>query len=95
MEMQPTYNEELIKPSRELLAMLNAKIKAAEKQMVDNIERWGKDDKEYARQQSREYYARIEPLRRQRDHVVKTIADFIDLHAIPYRAVSPQREGGR
>ena len=76
-------DEELLKPSRELLAHLNAMIRIEERAMVERIERWGHDDAEYAYRQSREYYAKIEPLRRQRDGVAKVIADYYGLQPMP------------
>lgn len=75
--------EELLKPSREHLAHLNGLIAKAEREMVERIERWGKSDKEYARQQSEEYYRSVEPLRRERDAVVKVMADFYGAQAMP------------
>lgn len=76
-------DEELLKPSRKHLAHLNALIATAEREMVEAIERWGKDDKEYARRRSDEYYMAIEPLRRERDAVAKVIADYYGLQAAP------------
>ncbi len=52
---------------------------------------WGKDDKEYARQQSEEYYRSIEPLRRERDAVAKVMADFYGLSAMPVMFVDQQQ----
>jgi len=85
-------DEELLKPTREHLAHLNALIAKAERKMVENIERWGKDDKEYAHQQSQEYYAKIEPLRRERDYVVKVLVDYYGLQPIPPQIIVPGQE---
>jgi hypothetical protein len=76
-------DEDLLKPSREMLAKLDAMIRFEERAMVENIERWGKDDKEYARRQSREFYARVEPLRREREGIAKVISDYYALQALP------------
>jgi hypothetical protein len=76
-------DEELLKPSREMLAKLGAMIRIEERVMVENIERWGKDDKEYARQQSREYFAKVEPLRREMEAVAKVIADYYGQQVAP------------
>lgn len=69
-------DEELLRPSREHLAYLNSLIAKAEREMVEKIERWGHDDAEYAYQQSAEYYRSVEPLRRERDAVIKVMADY-------------------
>jgi len=82
--------EEVLKPSREHLAHINGLIAKAEREMVEKIERWGKNDKEYARQQSEEYYRSIEPLRRERDAVVKVMADFYGLQPMPVMFVDQQ-----
>jgi hypothetical protein len=76
-------DEELLRPSREHLARLDRMIREAESEMIQRIERWGKDDKEYARQQSQEYYSRVEPLRRERDGVAKVIADYYGSQPAP------------
>ena len=76
-------DEELLRPSREHLAHLSAMIATAEREMIEKIERWGRDDKEYASQQSREYYAKIEPLRREFDYVAQVIADYYGLQTTP------------
>lgn len=62
-------DEELLKPSREHLDNLNAKIKSMEAATIRKINRYGHGDGEYARQQWREYYRAIEPMRRERDAV--------------------------
>jgi ferric iron reductase protein FhuF len=80
-------DEELLKPSREHMARLDALIAKAEREMVERIERWGKDDKEYARQQSEEYYRAVEPMRRERDAVAKVIADYYALQPMPPQVV--------
>lgn len=74
-----SIDEELLRPSRELLALLNAQIAIAEREMVERIERWGSYDAEYAFQQSREYYAKVEPLRRAHDALAKVITDYYAL----------------
>jgi hypothetical protein len=76
-------DEELLKPSREHLAHLNGLIAKAEREMVEAIERWGKNDKDYARHRTREYYQAIEPLRRESDAVMKAIADYYNLQPMP------------
>lgn len=76
-------HEEFLRPTREVLARIDAQIATAEREMVERIERWGKDDRDYARQQSAEYYARIEPLRRERDGIAKVIADYYALQPMP------------
>jgi hypothetical protein len=74
-------DEELLKPSRQHLAHLDILIAKAEREMVEAIERWGKDDKEYARRRSEEFYMAVEPLRRERDGVAKIISDYYALRA--------------
>jgi hypothetical protein len=81
-------DETLLAPSREMIALLDAKIKTAEMEMVERIERWGKDDKEYARQQSRDYYAQVEPLRRERDYIAQAIADYYGLQPRPPQIIA-------
>lgn len=81
-------DEEFLKPSREYLAHLNGQIKAAEVQMMQDIERYGYGDREYAKQRSREFYLSVETLRRERDHVVKVMADFWGLQPRHYTLVS-------
>lgn len=88
-------DEELLTPSRAHLAYLNAQIAVAEREMVEKIERWGKDDKEFARQQSSEYYAKIEPIRREREAVIKVIADYYGLQPRPPQLIAAgQLPGG-
>ena len=76
-------DEELLKPSREHLAHLGAQIKAMEAETVEKIKRYGADDKKYAKEKWREYYLAVEPLRREQEAVVKLIADYYGLQAVP------------
>lgn len=81
-------DEEFLKPSREYLAHLNGLIASAEAEMIEKIERWGNDDKEYARQQYEDFYRRIYPLRRERDGVCKIMADYYGLQALPPQIIT-------
>ncbi len=76
-------DEELLKTSRDHLARINEMIAAAEREMVEKIERYGSDDAEYSYQHYKEYYAKIDPLRRERDAVVKVIADYYGAQPMP------------
>lgn len=88
-------NEELLKPSREHLAHINGLISKAERDMVEAIQRWGKDDADYARQRTAEYYQVIEPLRRERDAVVKVIADYYGMQPLPVFIVPGNQQEDR
>lgn len=69
-------DEELLKPGREYMALLLAKMEAMRAETVEKIERHGRDDKDYARTQWNECYRAIEPMRREYDAIAKTIADY-------------------
>ncbi len=75
-------DEEFLKPSRDLLALIDGQIAVAEREMVENIKRYG-NDAEYSYQQSREFYAKVEPLRHYRDGIAKTITDYYALQTSP------------
>jgi hypothetical protein len=81
-------DEEFLKPSREHLAYIDGMIKTAEHRMVEDIKRYGHGDREYAKQRTREFYLSVEPLRRERDGVVKVIADYYGTQAMPPTLVS-------
>lgn len=76
-------DEEFLRPSREHLAHLNALIKDAESKMMQDIDRYGYGDREYAKQRSQEFYLSVEPLRREREAVVKVMTDWYGLQAQP------------
>lgn len=82
-------DEELLKPSRELIASLDVAIKKSEAEAADKIKRFASDDKAYANQIWRDHMLAIEPLRRERDHVVKVIADYYGLQAMPNVVLGP------
>lgn len=87
-------DEKFLRPNREHLIYLNGLMAAAEREMVQKIERWGKDDKEYAEQQTREYYAKIEPLRREHDAVMKLIVDYYQLQSPTSMVISAEQITG-
>ncbi len=72
-------DEELLKPSREHIAYLDALIEKSESETLEKIERV--DDDVYERELWRRHYANTEPLRRERDCATKAIADFYGLQA--------------
>lgn len=77
-------DEELLRPSREHLAALNAQIATLQSQTAEKVENYPYDDKgRYATECWREFYLTIEPLRRERDAVGKVIADYYGLQAMP------------
>lgn len=75
--------EELLKPSREWMAVLDTKIRQMEAETVAKIERYKESDPEYARQLWHEFNLAVEPMRREKDAVAKTIANYYGLQPMP------------
>jgi hypothetical protein len=75
-------DEELLKPSREHIAYLDAKIKQSEVDTIEKIKRgsWLAD---YSDELWRRHHLAVEPMRRERDHVARVIADYYGQQAIP------------
>ncbi len=77
-------DEELLKPSREHLAMLRGKIASMEAETAEKIKRYGyDDDREYAREMWGQFHMAVEPMRREIEAVVKTIVDYYALQPLP------------
>jgi hypothetical protein len=76
-------DDELLKPSRELIAHIDAQIGEMEADTVAKIDRYGDVDKDYANDIWHQHQMAIEPLRRQRDHVVMMIAAYYGMQAVP------------
>ncbi len=83
-------DEELLRPSREHMAMLDAAIKRSEIDTLEKIERF-RGDEAYEQELWRRHYASIEPLRRERDAVAKVIADYYGLQAAPSILIAVSR----
>jgi hypothetical protein len=81
-------DEELLKPSREMIANLTAKIKQHEADTALNIRHWGRDDKEYAKEKWRQHYAAVEPMRREIEAISKVMADYYGLQAAPPKIIN-------
>jgi hypothetical protein len=82
-------DEELLRPSREHLAMLRAEIDRQQALAASDIERYGYGDQEYACQRWAEFYMMIQPMRREQEAVVKVMADYYGLHAAPPQILVP------
>lgn len=76
-------DEEFLRPSREHLTRIRHQIQAMEAETARNIDRYGRDDKEYANQKWGEYHLAIEPMRRELEAVVKVIVDYYALQPLP------------
>jgi hypothetical protein len=83
MVNQMAIDEELLKPSREHLAMLKAEIQRQHDLAVSDIERYGYGDREYARNRWDEYHMNVVPMRREIEAVVKVITDYCTLQPMP------------
>lgn len=81
--------EELLKPSREHLAMLRRQIVEMEAETAANIDRYGRDNREYARRKWEEFGAAVEPMRREIEAVGKVIADYYALQTVPPPIIVP------
>ncbi|HJU04963.1 MAG TPA: hypothetical protein VJ692_07385 [Nitrospiraceae bacterium] len=82
-------DEELLKPGREHLAALGNKIKEMEAETANNISRFGRDDKEYARRKWGDFHRAVEPMRREMEVVTKVIADYYSLQTEPPPIIVP------
>lgn len=76
-------DEELLRPSRERLAELGAQMEALWEETHQKIERYGRTDREFARDRWREYWQAIEPLQREREAVLKVMTEYYNLQAAP------------
>lgn len=75
-------DEELLKPTREHLAMLRYKIATMEVETVEKVKRHP-DDREYARELWYQFDLAVQPMRREIEAVVKVIADYYALQTAP------------
>lgn len=75
-------DEELLKPSREYMAFLRAKIAAMEDETRQKID-WRPDDKERARELWHQFSLYAEPIRREIDAIGKVITDYYALQPAP------------
>jgi len=78
-------DEELLKPSREHLALLRAQIASLEAETHEKIKRYGED---HARVLWNAFHLAVEPLRREQEAVTKVITDYYALQPIPPQIVS-------
>lgn len=77
-------------PSYELLAKLNAEIKALEHETHEKIRRWGDTmTRDQIREEWRKFDLMIQPMLRERDAVGKVIADYFALQATPPTVILP------
>lgn len=86
-------DEELLRPSREHFAHLDALIRKAEEETIEAVEKWGKGDEDYVRRKWREFYEAVEPLRREKDAVTKVIADYYALQTDQPPLIVPAGQG--
>jgi len=76
-------DEEILKPSREHLAMLRAEIRRQEELAVGDIDRYGHGSMEYTRQRWSEFHMTVEPMRREIEAVVKAMVDYYAKQVAP------------
>jgi len=69
-------DEELLKPSREHLAMLRAEIERQRELAASDVERYGYGSREYADQRWSEFHMSVAPMYREIEAVGKVIADY-------------------
>jgi hypothetical protein len=82
-------DEELLKPSREHLALLRADIERQRELAASDIERYGYGSREYARQRWDEFHMATGPMYREIEAVVKLMADYYALQSDPPPMVFP------
>lgn len=85
-------DEEILKPSREHLAMLRAEIRRQEELAVGDVDRYSHGDKDYARQRWSEFHMTVEPLRREIEAVVKAMVDYYVSQTAPPPIIVPALE---
>jgi hypothetical protein len=76
-------DEELLKPSREHLALLRAQIQQQHELAASDIERYGYGSREYAQQRWDEFHMATGPMYREIEAVVKTMVDYYAAQPIP------------
>lgn len=77
-------DEELLKPSRELIAMLRGKIEALRTETAGKIERYGRrDDDDYVREAWGQFHMAVEPLYREIEAVVQTMVNYYAMRPLP------------
>jgi len=81
-------DEELLKPSREHLAMLRAEINRQHELAASDIERYGYGSREYASQRWDEYHMTVAALYREIEAVVKVMTDYYALQPLPDMIIS-------
>jgi len=86
-------DEELLKPSREHLAMLRAEIRRQQELAVADVERYGYGSKEYARRRWSEFHMTVAPIHREIEAVVKVMTDYYALQTTPNPIVVPEEDG--
>lgn len=69
-------DEALLQPSRELLAKIGQEIATLESETKAKIDRYGKDDPEYAKEIWHQFGRAVELLRLEQERVLKTIVDY-------------------
>ena len=83
-------DEELLKPSRERLAMLRSEIDRQHELAASDIKRYGHGNSEYARQRWDEYHMAVAPMHREIEAVVKVMADYYALQPLPQMIIIPR-----
>lgn len=87
-------DEELLRPSREHLAILSNKIREMEAQTHNNVQRFARDDAELAKKMWRDFHQAVEPMRREMEGVLRVITDYYALQAdLPPMIVAGQQVG--
>lgn len=81
-------DEELLRPSREHLAMLRAEIQHQQALAASDIERYGYGDREYASQRWREFHMTTKPMYSEIEAVVKTMVDYYAAQPRPPQIVA-------
>ena len=78
-------DEDLLKPSREILAKLREQIASLEAETHEKIKRYGE---EHARKLWSDFHLAVEPLRREQEWVLKVITDYYALQPMPPQIVA-------
>lgn len=88
-------DEELLKPSREHLALLRAEIESQRALAEGDIKRYGYGSREYARQRWDEFHMATRPMYREIEAVVKTMVDYYAAQPLPPQVIrdgQPERK---